>query len=65
MSTKVIKSDVFSFLDDLCKKRIIFMDGAMGTMIQKYRFEENDYRGNKFKNHSIDLIYRNHLLLLE
>lgn len=62
MSTKVIKSDVFSFLDDLCKKRIIFMDGAMGTMIQKYRFEENDYRGNKFKKHSIDLKGNNDIL---
>ena len=62
MSTKVIKSDVFKFLNDLCKERIVFMDGAMGTMIQKYRFEEDDYRGNKFKKHNIDLKGNNDVL---
>ena len=34
----------------------------MGTMIQKYRFEEDDYRGNKFKKHSIDLKGNNDIL---
>ncbi len=32
------------------KKRILVLDGAMGTMIQRYKLEENDYRGLQFKN---------------
>ncbi len=32
------------------KKRILVLDGAMGTMIQKYKLTEDDYRGDKFKN---------------
>ena len=62
MSIKIVKSRAFSLLDKLCAKRIVFMDGAMGTMIQKYRFEENDYRGKKFKNHSSDLKGNNDIL---
>ena len=31
-------------------KRILVLDGAMGTMIQRYKLEEEDYRGNKFKD---------------
>ena len=31
-------------------KRILVLDGAMGTMIQRYKLEEEDYRGEKFKN---------------
>ncbi|MEE4258819.1 MAG: methionine synthase [Bacteroidales bacterium] len=32
------------------KKRILVLDGAMGTMIQRYKLEENDYRGTQFKD---------------
>jgi len=32
------------------KKRVLVLDGAMGTMIQRYQFEENDYRGEQFKD---------------
>ena len=32
------------------QKRILVLDGAMGTMIQRYKLEEEDYRGDKFKN---------------
>ena len=62
MSIKITKSEVFSFLDDLSSKRIVMMDGAMGTMIQKYRFEEEDYRGKEFKNHKTDLKGNNDIL---
>ena len=33
------------FLKSELNKRILFMDGAMGTMIQQYHFVEEDYRG--------------------
>jgi 5-methyltetrahydrofolate--homocysteine methyltransferase len=32
------------------KKRVLVLDGAMGTMIQRYQLEEKDYRGEQFKN---------------
>ncbi len=35
---------------DSFKERILIIDGAMGTMIQRYKLEENDYRGERFKN---------------
>ena len=62
MNIKITKSEVFSFLDNLSSKRIVMMDGAMGTMIQKYRFEEEDYRGKEFKNHKTDLKGNNDIL---
>ena len=38
------------FLKAELQKRILFMDGAMGTMIQQYQFNEEDYRGERFKS---------------
>jgi 5-methyltetrahydrofolate--homocysteine methyltransferase len=49
-------------LEELLKQRILILDGAMGTMIQKYRLQEDDFRGNRFKNHTIDLKGNNDLL---
>jgi len=40
---------------EIAKKRIIVLDGAMGTMAQSYRLSEADFRGKRFINHSIDL----------
>ncbi len=42
-------------LREILKNRIVFLDGAMGTMIQKYKFSESDFRGEIFKNHDHDL----------
>lgn len=42
-------------LREILKSRIVFLDGAMGTMIQKFKFEEADFRGSRFKDHSHDL----------
>jgi len=39
-----------SQLLDAVKERILVLDGAMGTMIQRYKFEEEDYRGERFAN---------------
>ncbi len=37
------------------EKRILLLDGAMGTLIQQYKLNEHDYRGERFKNHTNDL----------
>ncbi len=46
------------------KKRILFLDGAMGTMIQKYSLSEADFRGERFQGHSVELRGNNDLLCL-
>ena len=43
-------------------KRILVLDGAMGTMIQKHRLSEEDFRGDRFKNHPKPLKGNNDLL---
>lgn len=49
-------------LSDLLQKRIVIIDGAMGTMIQRYKLEEADYRGERFKDWHSDLKGNNDLL---
>lgn len=49
-------------LESLFKQRIMFFDGAMGTMIQQLSLQEKDFRGDRYKNHSIDLVGNNDLL---
>ncbi len=51
-------------LSRLLDERILIIDGAMGTMIQRYKLEEKDYRGEKFKDWHIDLKGNNDLLCL-
>jgi 5-methyltetrahydrofolate--homocysteine methyltransferase len=46
------------------EKRILIIDGAMGTMIQRYRLTEADYRGERFKDWPTDLKGNNDLLCL-
>ncbi len=47
---------------DLLKQRILIIDGAMGTMIQRYKLTEADYRGERFKDWPGDLKGNNDLL---
>ena len=49
-------------LEDLLKRKILILDGAMGTMIQRYSLSEKDFRGDKFINHDCDLKGNNDLL---
>jgi len=49
-------------LKDLLSERILVLDGAMGTMLQAYTFEEEDFRGKQFANHTIPLAGNNDLL---
>ncbi|MSO65554.1 MAG: methionine synthase, partial [Alphaproteobacteria bacterium] len=51
-------------LERAMRERIVILDGAMGTMIQSYRLEEADYRGDRFGNHPSDLKGNNDLLTL-
>ncbi|KAI8811288.1 hypothetical protein BJ742DRAFT_851139 [Cladochytrium replicatum] len=51
------------YLDNELKRRIMFIDGAMGTMIQRYRFSEEDFRGERFKVHKKDFLKGNNDLL--
>lgn len=53
-----------SSLTDLLKSRIVYLDGAMGTMIQNYRLDEAQFRGTEFKNHSKDLKGNNDILCI-
>lgn len=46
------------------KKRILVLDGAMGTMIQRYKLTESDFRGARFKDHSLPLQGNNDLIAL-
>ena len=45
-------------------ERIVIIDGAMGTMLQSYRFEEADFRGERFKDHAKDVKGNSDLLSL-
>jgi 5-methyltetrahydrofolate--homocysteine methyltransferase len=51
-------------LEALLRERIVVIDGAMGTMIQRYKLSEADFRGERFKDHPKDLKGNNDLLCL-
>lgn len=51
-------------IESLLQERIVFLDGAMGTMIQRYQLEENDFKGELFKDHPSDLKGNNDLISL-
>jgi 5-methyltetrahydrofolate--homocysteine methyltransferase len=49
---------------ELLKNQVLMLDGAMGTMIQKHKLEEADFRGDRFADHPSDLKGNNDLLTL-
>ena len=49
-------------INSIIKSKILVLDGAMGTMIQKLNFDESDYRGERFKDYDILLKGNNDLL---
>ncbi|WP_404394417.1 homocysteine S-methyltransferase family protein [Pseudoalteromonas phenolica] len=51
-------------LEQALKQRILILDGAMGTMIQEYKFAEEDYRGERFKDWHVLVKGNNDLLSL-
>jgi hypothetical protein len=60
----VAHADRCALLQKLLKIRILLLDGAMGTMIQRYKLEEKDYRGERFVDWASDLKGNNDLLTL-
>ena len=51
-------------LHDILARRILLLDGAMGTMIQRRGLTEADFRGDRFRNHPRDLKGNNDILVL-
>jgi len=49
-------------IEEIIKERILVLDGAMGTMIQRYKLEEFDFREGAFENHTKPLKGNNDLL---
>lgn len=57
-------SKAHAALTSAAKKRILILDGAMGTMIQRHKLEEEDYRGSQFANWHCDVKGNNDLLVI-
>jgi len=51
-------------LPALLARRIVVIDGAMGTMLQRHRLDEADFRGARLADHPVDLKGNNDLLVL-
>ena len=60
----MIQPDRSSELQTLLQQRLLVLDGAMGTMIQRHGLQEADYRGERFKDHPHDVKGNNDLLVL-
>ena len=58
------RSDRIASLHEALEDRILLLDGAMGTMVQGYRLEEADFRGERFRDHPKDLKGNNDFLNL-
>ena len=62
--TELSTSECRSVLHGLLSERLLVMDGAMGTMIQRLGLEEADFRGDRFADHPQDVKGNNDLLVL-
>ncbi|KAG5511493.1 hypothetical protein GH5_06439 [Leishmania sp. Ghana 2012 LV757] len=58
------RSPIFEELEELFQQRILLLDGGMGTMLQRYKLDEKDFRGEEFKGVAKDLKGNNDLLCL-
>lgn len=58
------RTEAFAHLEELFEERIAFIDGAMGTMIQQFRLDEEDFRGERYKDHAHELKGNNDLLVI-
>ena len=59
-----MQADRSTELSALLQQRLLVLDGAMGTMIQRHHLQEADYRGERFADHARDLKGNHDLLLL-
>ncbi|MDT4962953.1 MAG: 5-methyltetrahydrofolate--homocysteine methyltransferase [Pseudonocardiales bacterium] len=62
--TPLLRPDATQALTDVLQSRILVLDGAMGTMIQRHTFSEAEYRGERFADWERDLKGNNDLLTL-
>ncbi len=62
--TLLIMNSTESRLRELLGREILIIDGAMGTMVQRYKLQEEDYRGDRFKDWHSDVKGNNDLLCL-
>jgi 5-methyltetrahydrofolate--homocysteine methyltransferase len=60
----VLHKKLFMSIQETLKKRILVIDGAMGTMIQRHKLSEEDYRGTRFANWHCDVKGNNDLLCI-
>ena len=60
----MVVNDRSALIKAQLEKHILLIDGGMGTMIQAYKFEEEDYRGDRFSDWSCDVKGNNDLLVL-
>lgn len=58
------RSNAKTTLAEAAEKRILILDGAMGTMIQRHKLEEEDYRGEQFADWHCDVKGNNDLLVI-
>src|SRR3990167_6141869 len=56
--------NLLEYLHKQLQQRIMILDGGMGTMLQQYRLQENDYRGGRYKDFPYSLKGNNDLLCL-
>lgn len=59
-----MKTTIYIELEKILNQKIMFLDGAMGTMIQTYKLNEDDFKGHLFKDHPHDLKGNNDILVL-
>ena len=63
MAKHLQKAASFDITETL-EQRIMILDGAMGTMVQQYKLQEDDYRGSLFASHPTHLKNNNDILSL-
>ena len=63
-SGRLTRESRLALLPRLLRERILVLDGAMGTLLQRYRFTEADWRGARFADHPTDVRGNSDLLCL-
>ncbi len=63
-SVRIETVDHTDTLEEILTRRVMVLDGAWGTMLQGYNLEEDDYRGERFKDHPYDVKGNNDMLVL-
>ena len=58
------RADLRTELDRILARRVLLLDGAMGTMIQRHKLQEADFRGDRFREHPLDLKGNSDVLVL-